>query len=130
MRSINDINHTTVLVRDGSPMLGSDVADVTVGFQPRLGVAGHDDENDIVEGIVLMRRGAETLPTLRGVEREVLRINNSDLLPPGVRIERIYDRRILVDVTTRTVLRNTVLGVVLIFLLQWLLSGGTASALI
>ena len=77
-----------------------------------------------------MRRGAQTLPTLRGVEREVQRINNSDLLPPGVRIERIYDRRFLVDVTTRTVLHNMVMGVVLIFLIQWLFLGDLRSALI
>jgi heavy metal efflux system protein len=130
IRSIKDINHTMVMVRDGSPILISDVADVTVGFQPRLGVAGHDDDNDIVEGIVLMRRGAETLPTLRGVEREVRRINDSNLLPPGVHIERIYDRRILVDVTTRTVLHNMVMGVTLIFLIQWVFLGNLRSALI
>jgi cobalt-zinc-cadmium resistance protein CzcA len=130
IRSINDIKRTMVTVRDGSPILISDVADVTVGFEPRLGVAGHDTDDDIVEGIVLMRRGAETLPTLRGVEREVRRINNSDLLPPGVRIERIYDRRVLVEVTTGTVLHNMVLGVVLIFLIQWLFLGDLRSALI
>src|SRR5882724_9697417 len=130
IRSINDINRTMVTVRDGSPILISDVADVTIGFEPRLGVAGQDKDNDIVEGIVLMRRGAETLPTLRGVELEVRRINSSDLLPPGVHIERIYDRRILVDVTTRTVLHNMVLGVTLIFLLQWLFLGDLRSALI
>jgi len=130
IRSMDDINGTMVVVRDGSPVLISDVATVTVGFEPRLGIAGHDNDNDVVEGIVLMRRGAQTLPTLRGVEREVQRINNSDLLPPGVRIERIYDRRFLVDVTTRTVLHNMVMGVVLIFLIQWLFLGDLRSALI
>jgi len=56
---------------------------ITVGNEPRLGVAGQDNDDDIVQGIVLMRRGAETLPTLRAVEKEVERINRSDLLPPG-----------------------------------------------
>ena len=77
-----------------------------------------------------MRRGAETLPTLRAVEEEVERINRSDLLPPGVRIERIYDRSVLVDITTRTVLHNMVMGVCLIFLIQWLFLGDLRSALI
>jgi cobalt-zinc-cadmium resistance protein CzcA len=130
IKSMDDIKHTMVVVRDGSPVLVSDVATVTVGYEPRLGIAGHDNDDDIVEGIVLMRRGAQTLPTLRGVEREVARINNSDLLPPGVRIERIYDRRILVDVTTRTVLHNMVMGVTLIFLIQWMFLGDLRSALI
>src|SRR5882724_8968521 len=97
IRSMADIGHTMLASRDGTPVLVTDVATVTVGHQPRLGVAGQDNDDDIVQGIVLMRRGAETLPTLRAVEREVERINRSDLLPPGVRIERIYDRSVLVD---------------------------------
>ena len=51
------------------------MATITVGYEPRLGIAGHDDDDDIVQGIVLMRRGAETLPTLRAVKQEVDRIN-------------------------------------------------------
>src|SRR6185369_2030133 len=93
-------------------------------------IAGHDGDDDIVEGIVLMRRGAETMPTLRAVEAAVTKINGSDLLPPGVRIERIYDRSALVGITTHTVLHNIVLGVLLIFLIQWLFLGDLRSALI
>ena len=52
------------------------------------------------------------------------------MLPPGVRIERIYDRSALVDITTHTVLHNMVMGVVLIFLIQWLFLGDLRSALI
>src|SRR5215468_3153136 len=106
IRSMDDIRHTMLTVSNGTPVLISDIATITVGHLPRLGVAGHDDDDDIVQGIVLMRRGAETLPTLRAVEKEVERINNSDLLPPGVRILRVYDRRLLVEVTTSTVLHN------------------------
>jgi cobalt-zinc-cadmium resistance protein CzcA len=130
IRNMTDIGNTMIAIRDGSPVLVSDVATVTVGHEPRLGVAGHDDDDDIVEGIVLMRRGAETMPTLRAVEREVERINRSNLLPPGVRIERIYDRSVLVEVTTRTVLHNMVVGVCLIFLIQWLFLGDLRSAII
>ena len=130
IRSMADIGHTMLAVRDGAPILVSDVATITVGFEPRLGVAGHDDDDDIVQGIVLMRRGAETLPTLKGVLAEVERINRSNLLPPGVRIQRIYDRSVLVDVTTRTVLHNMVLGVSLIFIIQWIFLGDLRSAII
>jgi cobalt-zinc-cadmium resistance protein CzcA len=130
IRTMADIGHTMLTVRDGSPVLVSDVATITVGNEPRLGVAGHDDDDDIVQGIVLMRRGAETLPTLRAVEKEVERINSSDLLPPGVRIQRVYDRSVLVDVTTSTVLHNMVMGVCFVFLIQWLFLGDLRSALI
>ena len=130
IRSMDDIRNTMLSVHDGTPVLVSDVAKVTVGNQPRLGIAGQNDDNDIIQGIVLMRRGAETLPTLTGVLAEVDKINNSGILPPGVRIERIYDRSALVDITTHTVLHNMVMGVTLIFLIQWLFLGNLRSALI
>ena len=130
IRSMEDINATMLSNRDGAPVLVSDVAKVTVGHQPRLGIAGQDNDDDIVQGIVLMRRGAETMPTLMGVLAEVDKINSSDVLPPGVRIERIYDRSRLVDITTHTVLHNMVMGVALIFFIQWLFLGDLRSALI
>src|SRR6266850_1469307 len=130
IRSMDDIRNTMLAARDGTPVLVSDVATVTVGNQPRLGIAGQNDDDDIVQGVVLMRRGAETLPTLTGVLAEVDKINNSGMLPPGVRIERIYDRSALVDITTQTVLHNMVTGVTLIFLIQWLFLGNLRSALI
>lgn len=130
IRSMADIGSTMLAVRDGSPVLVSDVAAIAVGHEPRLGVAGHDDDDDIVEGIVLMRRGAETMPTLRAVEREFDRINATGVLPPGVRIERIYDRSVLVEITTHTVLHNMVMGVCLIFLIQWAFLGDLRSAMI
>jgi cobalt-zinc-cadmium resistance protein CzcA len=130
IRSMEEIRTTMLSARDGAPVLVSDVATVTVGNQPRLGIAGQNDSDDIVQGIVLMRRGAETLPTLTAVLAEVDRINRSDVLPPGVHIERIYDRSALVEVTTHTVLHNMLMGVTLIFLIQWLFLGDLRSALI
>ena len=59
-------------------MLVKDVATVTVGNQPRLGIAGQNQDDDIVQGIVLMRRGEQSLPTIARVEELVERINNSD----------------------------------------------------
>src|SRR5476649_2803841 len=130
IRSMDDIRGTMVAAHNGTPVLVSDIATVTVGNQPRLGIAGQNDDDDIIQGIVLMRRGAETTPTLQGVLAEVDKINTSNLLPPGMRIERIYDRSALVDITTHTVLHNMVVGVTLIFLIQWLFLGNLRSALI
>jgi cobalt-zinc-cadmium resistance protein CzcA len=130
IRSMDDIRGTLVAAHNGTPVLVSDIATVTVGNQPRLGIAGQNDDDDIIQGIVLMRRGAETTPTLQGVLAEVEKINTSNILPPGVRIERIYDRSALVNITTHTVLHNMVVGVTLIFLIQWLFLGNLRSALI
>ena len=130
IRSIDDLANTMVSRSSGNPVLVKDVATVTVGEKPRLGIAGLDDDDDIVQGIVLMRRGEQSSPTILRVEELVASINNSSILPPGVRIERIYDRKDLIDITTATVLHNMVVGILLIVLLQWIFLGDLRSALI
>ena len=130
IRSIDDIRNTMLASTNGNPIRVSDIADVSIGNKPRLGIAGKDDDNDIVQGIVLMRRGQQSLPTIRRVEAEVERINSMDILPPGVRIERIYDRSDLINLTTETVLHNLVFGIVLVFFVQWIFLGDLRSATI
>src|SRR5207344_1263253 len=130
IRSIEDISNTMLTQSGGNPVLVRDVATVTVGHQPRLGIAGKDEDDDIVQGIVLMRRGEQSMPTIKRVHEEVERINETGVLPPGVRIERIYDRKDLIDVTTRTVLHNMLFGIALIVLLQWVFLGNLRSAVI
>ncbi|HEY0748688.1 MAG TPA: CusA/CzcA family heavy metal efflux RND transporter [Steroidobacteraceae bacterium] len=130
IHSADEIRKTMITNNQGSPVVIGDVADVTIGNLPRLGIAGYNDVDDIVQGIVLMRRGAKSIPTIRRVEAEVDKLNDSGILPPGVRIERIYDRSDLIKVTTHTVLHNMLAGIVLIFLLQWAFLGNIRSAVI
>ena len=130
IKSIEDLQNTMVSQTNGNPVLVKDVANVTVGEKPRLGIAGLNQDDDIVQGIVLMRRGEQSSPTIQRVHDLVTKVNNSSILPPGVRIERIYDRKDLIDITTHTVLENMVVGIGLIVLLQWLFLGDLRSALI
>jgi cobalt-zinc-cadmium resistance protein CzcA len=130
IHSLDDIRRTMVSAPRGLPVLIGDIATVRSGNQPRLGIAGQDKDSDIVEGIVLMRRGEQSMPTIRRVQEEVARINREGVLPPGVRIERVYDRSDLIRLTTGTVLHNVVAGIALIFLLQWLFLGNLRSAII
>src|ERR1700720_1783136 len=130
IRSIDSLANTMVGWNGGTAVLVKDVANVQVGEQPRLGIAGEDQDDDIVQGIVLMRRGEQSSPTIARVEELVATINNSTILPPGVRIERIYDRKDLIETTTKTVLENMVVGIGLIVLLQWIFLGDLRSAFI
>ena len=130
IRSLDEIRNTMLAQSGGVPVIVSDVANVVVSNQPRLGIAGKDNDDDIVQGIVLMRRGEKSMPTIQRVQAEVERINSSDLLPAGVRIERIYDRKDLIDITTSTVLHNMIVGIGLIFFLQWAFLGNLRSAVI
>jgi cobalt-zinc-cadmium resistance protein CzcA len=130
IRSLDEIRNTMLTQATGVPVIVSDVATVAVSNQPRLGIAGKDNDDDIVQGIVLMRRGEKSMPTIQRVQREVELINGSKVLPQGVHIERIYDRKDLIDITTSTVLHNMVIGIGLIFILQWLFLGNLRSAVI
>jgi heavy metal efflux system protein len=130
IHSMDDIRRTVIASANGVPVYIGDIAEVHIEHLPRLGIAGLNDDDDIVQGIVLMRRGAQSIPTIRRVEAEVDKLNTSGVLPPGVRIERIYDRSDLIHVTTRTVLHNMIAGIVLIFLLQWVFLGNLRSAII
>ncbi|MGO9232858.1 MAG: efflux RND transporter permease subunit [Methylocella sp.] len=129
IRSMSDIANTVVTQNNNVPVLISDVATVSVGHVPRLGIAGQDAEDDVVQGIVLMRRGSETLPTLKKIEAAVAKMN-SEILPPGVRLEPYYDRTDLINVTTHTVLHNVAFGIILVFLVQWLFLGSLRSAIV
>ncbi len=130
IHSLDDIRDTLISPNNGSTLRVRDVADVRIDHLPRLGIAGQDDANDIVQGIVLMRRGAESLPTIHAVEALVEKINATGILPPGVHIERIYDRSDLIRVTTHTVMHNLVEGILLIFILQYIFLGDVRAALI
>ena len=131
IRSIDDLSNTMLTQSGGNPVLVKDVATVTVGNQPRLGIAGKDDDDDIVAGhrADAARRAEHADDPARARRR-----SNASTPPaccrPACSIERIYDRKDLIDVTTHTVLHNMVFGIVLIFLLQWVFLGNLRSALI
>lgn len=111
IQSVDALEDTPV-GRDGTaPVLVRDVATVKIGNMPRNGIAGLNNDDDIVQGIVLMRRGAQSMPTINAVKAEIDTINSTGVLPPGVHLERIYDRSDLIGVTTRTVMENLVAGV-------------------
>lgn len=130
IQSVSGIENVLVGSAGGQPILLKDVATIKIGNAPRLGIAGYNDQDDIVQGIVLMQRGAQSMPTIEAVQKEVADINDSGILPPGVHLERIYDRSDLIHLTIHTVLENMVVGIALIFALQWIFLGNLRSAVI
>src|ERR1700742_40848 len=80
IRSVHALANTMISSNGGTAVLVRDVATVTVGEQPRLGIAGENQDDDIVQGIVLMRRGEQSSPTIKRVEELVANINNSSIL--------------------------------------------------
>ncbi|HWX39515.1 MAG TPA: CusA/CzcA family heavy metal efflux RND transporter [Blastocatellia bacterium] len=130
IRSLDDIKNIVLTQSGGTPVFVKDVAEAEVGHTQRLGIAGRDGDADVVEGIVLMRRGEKTLEVIQRIEAEVETMNRSGVLPAGVQIKPYYDRRELISVTTGTVLHNLMFGVVLLFFIQYIFLGSLRSAII
>ena len=127
---LDDIENVVLSQANGVPVRVKDVAKVSVGYVPRLGIAGRDREDDIAAAIVVQGRQEHTGVVLPRVEAEIAKINSDGTLPPGVRVVPYYDRGSLVKVTTHTVLHNLVFGCLLVFFIQWMFLGDLRSAII
>jgi cobalt-zinc-cadmium resistance protein CzcA len=129
-RKVEDIENIVLSSQPGGiPILVRDVAKVSVGYLPRLGKAGRDDDDDVVNGTVVMLRTLQTNELLPRIKAEIDKINRDGSLPPGVRAVPYYDRAELVSVTTHTVLHNVIFGCVLVFFIQWIFLGNLRSAI-
>ena len=129
LRSSDDIGNIVVAERNGVPVLVKHVADVTIGSVPRQGVSGQDDDDDVVTGVVLMRKGENPSEVLAKVKEKVSALNGG-LLPPGVQIAPFYDRTWLIDKTLKTVFTNLVEGAMLVTLVLLLFLGNLRAAAI
>lgn len=127
---VSDIENVVLTQSGGLPIQVKNVARVTVGYVPRLGIAGRDAQDDVATAIVVMGRTQHTNDIIPRVEAEVAKMNADGSLPPGVKIVPYYDRSSLVNVTTHTVLHNLIVGCLLVFLIQWIFLGDLRSALI
>src|SRR5208337_102077 len=127
---VNDIENVVLAQINGVPVLTKDIGRVSVGYRPRLGILGRDQQDDVVGAIVVMRRTEKTADMLPKVKAMIDKINHDGSLPSGVKVVPFYDRSSLVAVTTHTVLHNLVFGCVLLFLIQWIFLGSLRSAII
>jgi cobalt-zinc-cadmium resistance protein CzcA len=129
-RKLDDIENVVLTQVNGVPIQIKDIAKVSVGYVPRLGIAGRDNQPDIAAAIVVMGRTQHTNAVLPKVEAEIEKLNTDGTLPPGVKVVTYYDRSSLVEVTTHTVLHNLVFGCLLVFAIQWVFLGDLRSAII
>jgi len=133
-----DIEKTVIKAQNGTPLRIKDIGEVTQGPKIRLGQIGRayhradgvvEDDNDVVEGIVFLRKGADTATMLEGLHAMVKRLNDH-ILPPGVKIVPYLDRDDLVHYTTHTVLHNLAEGMFLVVVILFLFLGNIRGAII
>jgi cobalt-zinc-cadmium resistance protein CzcA len=135
---VADISQTLIKTQNGTPLRISDIAQVQQGPKIRLGRIGKAihrvdgkilDNDDVVEGIVLLRKGAESQATLNSIHEKVKQLNEQ-ILPPGVKVVPFLDRSRLVEYTTHTVLHNLTEGILLVALILFVFLGNFRGAFI
>ena len=137
-RNVQDIEDTVISTKNGTALRVRDIAEVMQGPKIRLGQIGKTihradghllDDDDVVEGIVTLLKGADAEPTLQAINAKVRELNDH-LLPPGVKVVPYLDRTDLVQHTTRTVLRNLSQGVALVLAVLICFLGNVRGAIV
>jgi cobalt-zinc-cadmium resistance protein CzcA len=124
LQSVADIENILIETIEDVPILVRNVSNVKVGSLPRVGQVGLDENDDVVEGIIVMRKGENPAQVLGRVKTKIAEINEK-VLPPDIQMVTFYDRDKLMDYCRETVLGNLVEGilfvtfVVFIFMLDW-----------
>ncbi|HTA28041.1 MAG TPA: CusA/CzcA family heavy metal efflux RND transporter [Bacteroidia bacterium] len=124
INNIDEIKNIIIKNMNGVPLLVQNVSSVSVSNMPRLGKVGMDTNNDVVQGVVVMRKGKNPQEILKGIRAKVDELNTS-ILPSDVKIVPFYDRSTLITYCTETVLHNLiegillVIGLVFLFMMDW-----------
>ncbi|HEV2102917.1 MAG TPA: CusA/CzcA family heavy metal efflux RND transporter [Candidatus Acidoferrum sp.] len=136
--SVQDIENTVVKAQNGAPLRIKDIGTVTEGPRIRLGQIGKAlrrddgkivDNTDVVEGVVLLRKGANADTVIEDIHAKVKELNER-ILPPGVQIVPFLDRSDLVHYTTHTVLHNLTEGILLVSIVLFFFLGNVRGAFI
>jgi cobalt-zinc-cadmium resistance protein CzcA len=129
LRSAEEIKSIVISAHNGTPTLVRDIADATTGNVPVEGIMGQDDADDVVSGIVIMRKGENPSNVLKGL-KERIELLNTSILPKGVRIASYYDRTWLINTTLHTVFKNLAEGAILVTFVLLLFLGNLRAAAI
>ena len=113
INNMDDISNIVIKNVKGTSLLVKNVAEVRESNQPRLGMVARGHESDVVEGIVLMRKGIDPGPVLNAL-REKVKEMNEKILPAGVELQTVYDRQNLINFCLHTVFHNVLLGIILV----------------
>lgn len=126
---LEDVGNITVKLNGSTPVLIKHVAEVTVSNKPRLGQVGFGDDDDLVQGIVIMLRGENPSAVIAGLKDKIQELNTR-ILPEGVHIETVVDRTRLVETTVQTVSKNLIEGILLVSLIVFIFLYNWKSTLI
>jgi cobalt-zinc-cadmium resistance protein CzcA len=116
LNDVSEVENIIITKINNVPILIKQVAHVNISGKPRLGWVSRDDEEDVIEGIIVMRKGENPAEVLQRIQDKVKELNEN-ILPKGVKINTFYDRTVLMEYATHTVMHNLIEGIILVTLI-------------
>lgn len=129
LRSMEDIENIIVADNNDMPVRIKDIATVIESYSPRVGQAGIDTNDDVVEGVIVMRKGLNPADVLKNVKDKINELNTK-ILPSDIKMVTFYDRDNLLHFCTHTVLHNLVEGIILVTLIVFLFMADLRATLV
>jgi len=129
INSIDEIGNIVVASVGKMPLLVKNVAQVVESSMPRLGQAGMDHDDDVIEGIVVMRKGLNPARVLKDIKSKIDELNNK-ILPSDIKLVPFYDRDDLIRFCTRTISHNILEGIILVTVIVFLFTADIRATII
>jgi len=127
IKNLDDIGNIVVAYKNNTPILVKNIAEVKVGNIPRTGIVGLNNYNDIVMGVVVLRRDAKSIPSIKSIREKIQELNRH-ILPKDVKIVPIYERGKLIDTVVHKVAEIALVGIALVFLSVFIFLGDLRTA--
>lgn len=127
IKNLDDIGNIVVAYKNNTPILVKNIAEVKVGNIPRTGIVGLNNYNDIVMGVVILRRDAKSIPSVKSIIEKIQELNQH-ILPKDVKIVPIYERGKLIDTVVHKVTEIALVGIALVFLSVFIFLGDLRTA--
>ncbi|MEI7881040.1 MAG: CusA/CzcA family heavy metal efflux RND transporter [bacterium] len=128
LKDLPDIGSIVLMAQDGTPVFLRDVADITIGSEPRQGAVTRDGKGEVVAGMIIMLKGENSQKVVSRVKAAIAQLGGA--LPEGVRINVFYDRTSLIDACIRTVVDATLEGGIFVILVLFLFVAELRTALV
>lgn len=129
IKNLSDIENALIMMKNRKPILVKNVADVSIGNFPRTGIAAMNNDNDIVMGTVVIRKGAQSIPSIRSIHEKIDELNTR-ILPKGIKVVPFYERWDLIITVVKKVVETAMTGVALVAIALFLFLGNIRAALI
>jgi cobalt-zinc-cadmium resistance protein CzcA len=129
IKTTDDIENTLVTTINNRPIYIKNIAEVSISSMPRTGIAGLNQVNDIVMGVVVLAKDAPSIVAMKELHKKIDELNNG-ILPKDIKVVPFYDRQDLLHTVVDKLKETASVGMILVFVIILLFLGDLRAALI